>query len=146
MTGTVCEEWRANTKILPAGEFGDAYADSREVLGLSILHQATYECLRDLGTSRVYQETLLCLERFVIKKKAKKGSSLPHPSPPLPSKNYTPGQVLQSQITNKKLKRKQEARATLRLALLAGWGLEDLARRPQPAKRARRLWGRECRC
>ena len=84
MTGTVCEEWRANTKILPAGEFGDAYADSREVLGLSILHQATYECLRDLGTSRVYQETLLCLERFVIKKSQKKAAPsliLPLPFP-----------------------------------------------------------------
>jgi len=51
VTGTVCEEWRANTNILPAGEFGDAYADSREVLGLSILYQAAYECLRDLGKS-----------------------------------------------------------------------------------------------
>ena len=48
MADIICKASLAHVKALLVREFGDGYSDSREILGLILLRQATSEYLRDL--------------------------------------------------------------------------------------------------
>ena len=48
MADTIFKVSLVHIKTLSAGEFGDSHSDSREVLGLILLWQATSEYLRGL--------------------------------------------------------------------------------------------------
>jgi len=43
----------ADNQLLGPGEIGDAYGDHREEMGLTLLHQAADEYLRDLGRRKM---------------------------------------------------------------------------------------------
>ena len=49
---TIWKQWLAYVKLLRPGEFGDLYADGREVLGLIILYQTADEHFRNLGKNK----------------------------------------------------------------------------------------------
>ena len=49
----ISEHRLANNQFLGPGEIGDAYGDDREEMGLTLLHQAADEYVRDLGRNEM---------------------------------------------------------------------------------------------
>ena len=56
MAFTTCKVSLAHVKALLVSEFVDGYTDSRKILGLILLRQATFEYLRDLVKQKEKKE------------------------------------------------------------------------------------------